>query len=83
MALFGSVEEMGGLPGQFLQSGHAIGVGVESGFEADGRAEKFVDEFQKDFNDSQSGNKLISLADLIVLGGCAAVEKAAADAPAG
>lgn len=35
---------------------------------------------QKDFNDAQSGDKQISLADLIVLGGCAAVEKAAKDA---
>ncbi|WP_209401047.1 catalase/peroxidase HPI [Pseudozobellia sp. WGM2] len=35
---------------------------------------------QKEFNDAQSGSKKISLADLIVLGGCAAVEKAAADA---
>ncbi len=35
---------------------------------------------QKDFNDAQSGNKRVSLADLIVLGGNAAVEKAAKDA---
>jgi catalase-peroxidase len=35
---------------------------------------------QKQFNDSQSGNKKVSLADLIVLGGNAAVEKAAKDA---
>ena len=35
---------------------------------------------QKAFNDSQSGNKKISMADIIVLGGCAAVEKAAKDA---
>ncbi len=33
-----------------------------------------------DFNSAQSGNKKISLADLIVLGGCAAVEKAAKEA---
>jgi len=33
---------------------------------------------QSDFNNSQSGKK-VSLADLIVLGGCAAIEKAAAD----
>lgn len=39
-----------------------------------------LEEIQKDFNDAQSGNKRISLADLIVLGGCAAVEKAAIDA---
>jgi len=35
---------------------------------------------QKEFNDTQSGNKKVSLADLIVLGGCAAIEKAAKDA---
>ncbi|AYN66134.1 catalase/peroxidase HPI [Euzebyella marina] len=32
---------------------------------------------QKEFNDGQSGNKKVSLADLIVLGGSAAIEKAA------
>lgn len=35
---------------------------------------------QRGFNDAQSGDKRVSLADLIVLGGCAAVEKAAKDA---
>ena len=35
---------------------------------------------QKDFNAAQKDGKKISLADLIVLAGCAAVEKAAADA---
>jgi catalase-peroxidase len=35
---------------------------------------------QKTFNDAQSGNKKVSLADLIVLGGNAAIEKAAKDA---
>ncbi|WP_370335525.1 catalase/peroxidase HPI [Parvularcula marina] len=35
---------------------------------------------QQAFNDAQSGNKRISLADVIVLGGAAAIEKAAADA---
>ncbi|MDM9630692.1 catalase/peroxidase HPI [Robiginitalea aurantiaca] len=35
---------------------------------------------QKAFNDAQSGNKRVSLADLIVLGGSAAVEKAAQEA---
>jgi catalase-peroxidase len=35
---------------------------------------------QRDFNASQSGGKKVSLADLIVLGGCAAIEKAAQDA---
>jgi catalase-peroxidase len=36
-----------------------------------------LEAIQKDFNSSQSGRKKVSLADLIVLGGCAAVEEAA------
>jgi catalase-peroxidase len=39
-----------------------------------------LEQVQQDFNGSQSGGKRVSLADLIVLGGCAAVEKAAKDA---
>ncbi|HEY9184638.1 MAG TPA: catalase/peroxidase HPI, partial [Salegentibacter sp.] len=39
-----------------------------------------LEEIQKDFNQAQSGNKKVSLADLIVLGGGAAIEKAARDA---
>jgi len=35
---------------------------------------------QKEFNDVQSGNKVVSMADLIVLGGSAAIEKAAKNA---
>ncbi|SDR86126.1 catalase/peroxidase HPI [Christiangramia echinicola] len=35
------------------------------------------ESIQDDFNNAQSGNKKVSLADLIVLGGCAGVEKAA------
>jgi catalase-peroxidase len=38
---------------------------------------KTLEQIQKDFNGSQSGGKKVSLADLIVLGGCAAVEQAA------
>ncbi len=36
-----------------------------------------LEAIQKEFNASQSGRKKVSLADLIVLGGCAAIEKAA------
>ena len=36
-----------------------------------------MEAVQKDFNSAQSGAKKVSLADLIVLGGCAAVEAAA------
>ena len=39
-----------------------------------------LEGIQNEFNSAQSGNKQVSLADLIVLGGCAAVEKAAKDA---
>ena len=39
-----------------------------------------LDGIQAEFNKSQSGGKKVSLADLIVLGGCAGVEKAAKDA---
>lgn len=39
-----------------------------------------LEGIQKSFNDAQSGNKKVSMADLIVLGGCAAIEKAAGKA---
>ncbi|HXR40799.1 MAG TPA: catalase/peroxidase HPI, partial [Acidothermaceae bacterium] len=39
-----------------------------------------LEQIQQDFNLSQSGGKKVSLADLIVLGGCAAVEQAAKNA---
>ncbi|MDA3866142.1 MAG: catalase/peroxidase HPI [Salinivirgaceae bacterium] len=41
---------------------------------------KTLEDIQSDFNASQKGDKKVSLADLIVLAGCAAVEKAANDA---
>ncbi len=39
-----------------------------------------LEAIRKDFNGAQSGGKKVSLADLIVLGGCAAVEAAAKSA---
>ena len=36
-----------------------------------------LERIQQEFNQAQSGNKAVSLADLIVLGGCAAIELAA------
>jgi catalase-peroxidase len=39
-----------------------------------------LEAIQKEFNASQTGDIKVSLADLIVLGGCAAMEKAAKDA---
>ncbi|ADG67494.1 catalase/peroxidase HPI [Planctopirus limnophila DSM 3776] len=38
---------------------------------------KVYEQIQKDFNSAQKTNKKVSLADLIVLGGCAGIEEAA------
>ncbi|MHB1768690.1 MAG: catalase/peroxidase HPI, partial [Phycisphaerae bacterium] len=38
---------------------------------------KALEAIQQDFNSAQSGGRTVSLADLIVLGGCAAIEQAA------
>ena len=45
-----------------------------------GKVLQTLEEIQKQFNGSQSGGKVVSLADVIVLGGCAAVEQAAKNA---
>ncbi len=42
-----------------------------------GKALQALEKIQQDFNKSQSGKTRVSLADVIVLGGCAAVEQAA------
>ena len=39
-----------------------------------------LEKIQQDFNKSQRGDKRVSLADIIVLGGCAAIEEAAKQA---
>jgi len=39
-----------------------------------------LEGIQKEFNNSQSGGKKVSLADMIVLGGCAGIEQAAKNA---
>ncbi len=41
---------------------------------------KTLEKIQEAFNNAQTGNKKVSLADLIVLGGCAAVEQGAKNA---
>jgi catalase-peroxidase len=45
-----------------------------------GGALQALEKIQHDFNAAQAGGKKVSLADLIVLGGCAAVEQAAKNA---
>src|SRR5439155_25353837 len=44
------------------------------------KALQTLEEIQQGFNSAQSGGKKVSLADVIVLGGCAAVERAAKNA---
>ncbi|MEQ7124204.1 catalase/peroxidase HPI [Actinopolymorpha sp. B11F2] len=44
------------------------------------KALQVLEQVQRDFNSAQPGGKQVSLADLIVLGGCAAVEQAAKNA---
>ncbi|KYK27772.1 hydroperoxidase [Thermoplasmatales archaeon SG8-52-1] len=41
---------------------------------------KILEKIQKDFNSKQKARKKVSLSDLIVLGGCAGIEKAAKNA---
>ncbi len=41
---------------------------------------KVLEEIQSSFNSTQSGKRMVSLADLIVLGGCTAIERAAKNA---
>jgi catalase-peroxidase len=45
-----------------------------------GKVLQALEELQTDFNAAQAGGKRVSLADLIVLGGCAAIEQAAKNA---
>ena len=63
-------------------NGARIRLAPQKDWEVNGRAElgkvlQALEEIQKDF---QSGRKMVSLADVIVLGGCAAVEEAAKNA---
>jgi catalase-peroxidase len=72
-------DKRGGANGARLRLSPQAGwdVNVSSGVSS---AVESLEKVQKEFNGSQSGNKKVSLADLIVLGGCAAVEAAARSA---
>jgi catalase-peroxidase len=66
-------------------NGGRIRLAPQKDWEANNPAElskvlQSLEKIQQDFNSSASGGKKVSLADLIVLGGSAAVEKAAKDA---
>ena len=67
-------------------NGARIRLAPQNGWEVNNPAElsvvlRALEGIQRDFNGSQAGGaRRVSLADLIVLGGCAAVERAARDA---
>jgi catalase-peroxidase len=66
-------------------NGARIRLAPQKDWEANDPAElakvlRALEGIQQDFNGSQSGGTKVSLADLIVLGGCAAVEQAAKNA---
>jgi catalase-peroxidase len=66
-------------------NGARIRLAPQKDWEANNPAElatvlQALEHVQQDFNSAQSGGKKVSLADLIVLGGCAAVEQAAKNA---
>jgi catalase-peroxidase len=78
-ASFRGTDKRGGANGARLR------LAPQKGWEVNEPAElapvlQMLEQIQQDFNSSHSGGKKVSLADLIVLGGCAAVEQAARNA---
>jgi catalase-peroxidase len=66
-------------------NGARIRLAPQKGWEVNNPAQlatvlKTLEGIQKEFNDAQTGGKMVSLADLIVLGGCAGIEQAAKNA---
>ena len=75
-ATFRSTDKRGGA------NGARIRLAPQKDWEVNNPAElekvlKTLEEIQTDFNSSQSDGKMVSLADVIVLGGCAAAEESA------
>ena len=75
-ATFRGTDKRGGANGARIRLTPQKDWSVNQPAELAGVLEK-LEAIQQDFNSSQSGGKKVSLADLIVLGGCAAVEEAA------
>ena len=77
---FRSTDKRGGANGARIRLAPQKGWAVNDPGELE-KVLKSLERIQQDFN-SQPGDKMVSLADLIVLGGCAAVERAASMAGA-
>ncbi len=75
-ATFRSTDKRGGANGARIRLAPQKNWEVNSPGEL-GKVLRTLEQIQRDFNGSQKGGKKVSLADLIVLGGCAAVEQAA------
>jgi catalase-peroxidase len=75
-ASFRGTDKRGGANGARVRLAPQKDWEVNTPFEL-GRVLQTLEQVQNEFNSSQSGGKKVSLADLIVLGGCAAVEQAA------
>ncbi len=78
-ATFRGTDKRGGANGARIRLAPQKDWGVNGPAEL-GEVLQSLEAIQNDFNASQSNGKKVSLADVIVLGGCAAVEKAAKDA---
>jgi catalase-peroxidase len=78
-ASFRDTDKRGGANGARLRLEPQRGWAVNEPAELDA-ALAALERVQREFNEAESGEKRVSLADLIVLGGCAAVEQAARDA---
>jgi catalase-peroxidase len=75
-ASFRGTDKRGGANGARIRLAPQKDWGVNDPAEL-AKALRSLEEIQQDFNKAQSGGKKVSLADVIVLGGCAAVEQAA------
>ena len=72
---FRNSDKRGGANGARIRFAPQIDWAVNDPFQLKNTLAK-LESIQQDFNRVQSGNKKVSLADMIVLGGCAAIEKA-------